>query len=120
MCIKLEISLLVIISCEGSRQKVLILSLLSHSGAAEGAHAASAEGSAAPEGASAAAAEAPSGAVESPKPVERQVEARSTDDAMASMVRVLSFYDTFLINGMFMLNQIFSHRVIFYHRITSF
>lgn len=80
---------------------MLIFSLLSCSGAAEGATAASAEGGAAhaSEGASAAAAEAPSSAIESPKPVERQVEARSTDDAMASMVRVLTFYDTFLING---------------------
>ena len=71
-----------------------------HSRPAEGATAASAEGgSAAPEGASASAAEAPASAIESPKPVERAVEARSTDDAMASMVRVLCFYDTFLLNG---------------------
>ena len=75
---------------------------LCHSRPAEGATAASAEGgSAAPEGASASAAEAPASAIESPKPVERAVEARSTDDAMASMVRVLCFYDTFLLNGTF-------------------
>ena len=79
-----------------------VLFPLCHSRPAEGATAASAEGgSAAPEGASASAAEAPASAIESPKPVERAVEARSTDDAMASMVRVLCFYDTFLLNGTF-------------------
>ncbi|ELT88587.1 hypothetical protein CAPTEDRAFT_166358 [Capitella teleta] len=36
---------------------------------------------------------------ESPKSVERSVEFRSTDDAMASMVRTLHFADTFLLNA---------------------
>lgn len=33
------------------------------------------------------------------KPEERQVEARSADDSMASMVRSLYFADTFIVNG---------------------
>ena len=36
-----------------------------------------------------------------PKPVERSVEFRNTDDAMASMVRCLYFADTFIVNGKF-------------------
>lgn len=36
---------------------------------------------------------------DSPKSVERSVEFRSTDDAMASMVRTLHFADTFLLNA---------------------
>ena len=34
-----------------------------------------------------------------PKPVERSVEFRNTDDAMASMVRSLYFADTYIVNG---------------------
>lgn len=34
-----------------------------------------------------------------PKPVERSVEFRSTEDSMASMVRCLYFADTFIVNG---------------------
>ena len=90
--------------CVGVTYKCLVP--LCHSRPAEGATAASAEGgSAAPECASASAAEAPASAIESPKPVERAVEARSTDDAMASMVRVLCFYDTFLLNGTYILGD---------------
>ena len=48
-------------------------------------------------GASPAAAAAEAGA----RPVERAIEARSTDDAMASMVRHIYFTDTFLLNGQF-------------------
>ena len=36
-----------------------------------------------------------------PKPVERSVEFRNTDDAMASMVRSLYFADTFIVHGKF-------------------
>lgn len=38
-------------------------------------------------------------AVETPRPVERAIEARSTDDAMSSMVKFLYFADTFLLNA---------------------
>ena len=40
-----------------------------------------------------------------PKPVERSVEFRNTDDAMASMVRCLYFADTFIVNGKFNQHQ---------------
>lgn len=42
---------------------------------------------------------APEPAPESPKSVERAIEARSVDDSMASMVRTLHFADTFLLNA---------------------
>lgn len=38
------------------------------------------------------------------KPEERQVEARSAEDSMASMVRSLYFADTYIINGMLLLS----------------
>lgn len=44
------------------------------------------------------------------RPVERQIEARPTDDAMASMVRCLTFAQTYVINSEY-LRQIVAFRV---------
>ncbi|RUS90798.1 hypothetical protein EGW08_001417 [Elysia chlorotica] len=64
------------------------------------AAAATSEGGAAAAAASPAPAETPaSGGSGDCKPEERQVEARSADDSLASMVRSLYFADTFIVNG---------------------
>ncbi|CAI9724364.1 (2) giant larvae homolog 1-like isoform X1 [Octopus vulgaris] len=63
----------------------------------EGGEAVSTEGTAPAEGASASA--SPLSSSPELKPMERQVEARSLDDSMASIVRFLYFADTFAINN---------------------
>ena len=58
------------------------------------------EDTSAPEaGPSSAGAEAASPTTPEPKPIERSVEFRNTEDSMASMVRCLYFADTFIVNG---------------------
>lgn len=61
------------------------------------AAAAAPEGAASTEGATASA--SPLSSSPEIKPMERQVEARSLDDSMASIVRFLYFADTFAVSG---------------------
>lgn len=44
------------------------------------------------------------------RPVERQIEARPTDDAMASMVRCLTFAQTYVINSEYLVFPLFSNK----------
>lgn len=52
-------------------------------------------------------------------PVERIVEARSTEDSMASMVRSVYFADTFIVSGKFLCCGIYIHKPLFFMRMWS-